>query len=200
MSAPYTCLVALAIALPASVAAQGAGSPARAIAGITPASVRQHIGVLADDSLRGRATPSPGLDAAARYVANQLRGAGLRPLGGADLLVRWPLVSRHLVPSGVRLEAHDAGATVALRYGTDFAVLPAGDTRLSTGVVRMDSLTDSAAVRGRIPLVRLPAGRWAAPAHAAMEAARRIGAPALAAVVDSTQDIAAIAPSGASMD
>jgi Zn-dependent M28 family amino/carboxypeptidase len=202
MSGSFACTVgalvaALAAIRPAPLAAQGGASPARAIAGITPVSVTRHIGVLAHDSLRGRATPSPGLDAAARYVADRLRDAGLRPLGESGLMVRWPLVDRHIVAGGVRLETAPA---VALKYGTDFAVLPAGDTRLTGDVVPMDSLTDSAAVRGRIPLVRLPPGRWAGPAHAAMATARRAGAPALLAVVDSTQDIAAIASSGATMD
>ena len=204
MTRRMVCLTALVLALDAGrsthVAAQGSASPTRAVAGITPASIKRHIGVLADDSLRGRATPSTGLEAAARYVDRRLRAAGLKPVEGPSLLVRWPLVNRRLVSDSVRLEARAGGTPSGLRYGSDFAVLPAGDTRFSGEVVRLNGLTDSSAVHGRIPLVHLPAGNWAVSAHAMMATARRAGAPALLAVADSTQDIAAIARSGATMD
>jgi len=39
---------------------------------------------LADDLLEGRGTPSPGLDVAALYLANQLRAAGWDPAVGGD--------------------------------------------------------------------------------------------------------------------
>lgn len=204
MSARTVRLVALALALGAGrsvlLMAQGAVPPVRAIRGITPAAITAHIGVLADDSLRGRATPSPGLESAARYVASRFRAAGLRPVESPSLLVRWPLVNRHLVAGGVRLEAQSGGARTAFSYGTDFAVLPAGDTRFSGEVVPVADLTDSSAVWGRIPLIHLPAGNWGASAHAMMASARRAGALALLAIPDSTQSIAAIAPSGATMD
>jgi hypothetical protein len=173
-------------------------SPPRAVAGITPGAITRHIGVLADDSLRGRATPSPGLESAARYVAERFRAAGLTPLTSSSLVVRWPLVNRHLVAGGVRLALENGGT--ALGYGSDFAVLPAGDTRFTGEVVRVTDLEDSGAVRGRVPLVHLPAGSWGASAHAMMPKARQAGALALLAIADSTQSMATIAPSGATMD
>jgi Zn-dependent M28 family amino/carboxypeptidase len=48
---------------------------------ITPDLLRHHIAVLADDSMRGRATPSPELELAARYVEAVFRRAGLTPAG-----------------------------------------------------------------------------------------------------------------------
>ena len=41
----------------------------------------RHIGVLAHDSMRGRGTPSPEIELAARYVEGAFRAAGLRPAG-----------------------------------------------------------------------------------------------------------------------
>ncbi|MCU0648253.1 MAG: M28 family peptidase [Gemmatimonadaceae bacterium] len=41
----------------------------------------QHVKVLADDSLKGRDTGSPGYYSAARYVASQFKAAGLQPAG-----------------------------------------------------------------------------------------------------------------------
>ena len=63
-------LVATLVAMPVSLAAQ---QPAEAW--------WRHVQVLANDSLKGRDTGSPGHEAAARYVAEQFRLAGLTPAG-----------------------------------------------------------------------------------------------------------------------
>jgi len=47
---------------------------------ITPFLMKQTIGYLASDSMKGRATPSAELDAAADYIAGQFRSFGLQPL------------------------------------------------------------------------------------------------------------------------
>src|SRR5947207_11141854 len=43
--------------------------------------LKADVAFLASDTLQGRATPSPGLDAAAEYIASQMRKAGLEPIG-----------------------------------------------------------------------------------------------------------------------
>jgi Peptidase family M28 len=43
--------------------------------------LKADVAFLASDTLQGRATPSPGLDAAAEYIASQFRKAGLEPVG-----------------------------------------------------------------------------------------------------------------------
>src|ERR1700742_308057 len=48
---------------------------------ISADSLRGHLSFLASDLLEGRATPSPGLDLAAEYIAAQFRRAGLEPAG-----------------------------------------------------------------------------------------------------------------------
>ncbi|HEY7860095.1 MAG TPA: M20/M25/M40 family metallo-hydrolase, partial [Gemmatimonadaceae bacterium] len=73
----------IAISTPRALAAQGApsGGAARAV----PAAARawwHDITVLADDSLRGRATGSSDYLTAARYVESEFRKAGLAPIGG----------------------------------------------------------------------------------------------------------------------
>ncbi len=40
-----------------------------------------HVQFLADDSLEGRGTGSPGFEKAANYMAEQFRAAGLEPAG-----------------------------------------------------------------------------------------------------------------------
>jgi hypothetical protein len=51
---------------------------------ITDSLLRRHIAVIADDSMRGRATPSRGLDLTAGYIAAQFARLGLRPLGDRE--------------------------------------------------------------------------------------------------------------------
>jgi peptidase M28-like protein len=80
----------------ASVSAQTAG-PSRAAATITAADVAHRIGIIADDSMMGRDTPSRGLDMTAQYVADQFQAFGLQP-GGHDggWFQRYPITRRRL--------------------------------------------------------------------------------------------------------
>ena len=55
----------------------------RALAIISPSSLRGNLSFIAADQLEGRDTPSRGLDIAALYIAAQFRRAGLQP-GGDD--------------------------------------------------------------------------------------------------------------------
>ena len=48
---------------------------------ITVDQITRDLDFLSSDALLGRATPSPGFDAAAKYIADRLKGAGLKPAG-----------------------------------------------------------------------------------------------------------------------
>ncbi|HVG29347.1 MAG TPA: M28 family peptidase [Pyrinomonadaceae bacterium] len=48
---------------------------------ITAARLREHLSVVASDAMEGRDTPSKGLDAAAKYIADDLKKLGLKPAG-----------------------------------------------------------------------------------------------------------------------
>ena len=63
------------------VSAQSTGPLTSAANTITPADVAHRIGIIADDSMMGRDTPSPGLEMTAAYVANQFKKFGLKPGG-----------------------------------------------------------------------------------------------------------------------
>jgi hypothetical protein len=61
------------------------------VATITESSVHGHLAFLASDALRGRDTPSPGLEEAAAYLAAQHRANGLEPAGDeGGYIQRWP--------------------------------------------------------------------------------------------------------------
>lgn len=65
----------------APLAAQTAAPLESAAATITASDVARHIGIIADDSMMGRDTPSKGLERTAEYVAHQFQKFGLRPGG-----------------------------------------------------------------------------------------------------------------------
>ncbi|MGK6320799.1 M28 family metallopeptidase [Sphingomonas sp. DT-204] len=70
-------LVAVLLACAATAAvAQDAAVPS-----FTPEAVRAHVEFLSDDLLEGRDTGSRGHEIAARYVASQFEGLGLKPAG-----------------------------------------------------------------------------------------------------------------------
>ena len=78
------CLRALALALlvPATVAAQRP---------TTAADVQRILYPLADDSMRGRMTASPGEAMAARFIAAEMQRIGLTPLGDSGYFQRVPI-------------------------------------------------------------------------------------------------------------
>jgi peptidase M28-like protein len=64
----------------------------RGLETITQADVKRRIGIIADDSMRGRDTPSPGLEATARYIAGEFRQFGLTPAGDSGSFIqRYPI-------------------------------------------------------------------------------------------------------------
>lgn len=76
-------LGALCLAGPSALVAQDGATVTAAVNSITPAEVKARISLLADDSMRGRYTPSPELEEVATYIAGQFRSFGLKAGGGA---------------------------------------------------------------------------------------------------------------------
>ena len=77
----------------------------RAAATITAADVAHRIGVIADDSMLGRDTPSRGLELTAAYIAGQFRRFGLKPGGDSGtFLQRYPITRRQFDAAGSRVE------------------------------------------------------------------------------------------------
>jgi hypothetical protein len=103
-----------------------AGAAARAAATITAADVQRHVTFLASDALRGRDTPSPGLEEAARYAADRFRALGFQPAGDSGTYIRrFSYDSQQLDRNLARLEMRTGGRATALHYARDYFVLPA---------------------------------------------------------------------------
>lgn len=94
-------------------------------------SLRGHVSFLASDLLEGRATPSPGLDLAAEYIAAQFRRAGLEAAGDNGYFQ----TAKYL-----QFESDLQGAKVELESGGKRVMAATGDLKIQvTGPV---SLTD----------------------------------------------------------
>ena len=98
-------LVAITVALPAAARAQRPTSPA---------AVRELLGALADDSMQGRATGTPGAARAARMIAETMRRIGLTPAGDSGFIQR----------AAVSLDSVAMPATRRVPDGTDSAGRP----------------------------------------------------------------------------
>ena len=106
----------------------------------TPAEAGRLISLIADDSLGGRYTGSPGAAKAARIIADQMARVGLEPMGDDGFLQLIPL---YAVPST------RPGGLESPRLAADFAVLdtiPAAQRRPAANVVGM--------LRGSDPALR----------------------------------------------
>jgi peptidase M28-like protein len=86
------------VTAPAGLAGQTSAMQHRAAASITPEDVAHRVGVIADDSMLGRDTPSRGLELTAQYVAEQFRRFGLRPGGDqGSWFQRYPINRKRLL-------------------------------------------------------------------------------------------------------
>src|SRR6266516_3465975 len=131
----YRLAVLLAV-LPGTAAAQRQGPAARGAASIVATDVQRRIGIIADDSMLGRATPSPQLDAVAAYVAGEFRRFG-PDSATIRITGRTPGIWR-------------AGQDVLLVQGQPPAAAAAGSAAVITGSADAAGALDSAGVTGKI--------------------------------------------------
>ncbi len=95
----------------------------RAAESITESDVRQRIGIIADDSMLGRATPSPQLEEVAAWVADQFRQAGLAPGGDSGSFIQRYGIRRLWVDSTSFVMAMGRGAHGHWLLGRESALL-----------------------------------------------------------------------------
>jgi hypothetical protein len=140
----------------------------RAAQTISPADIRRRIGIIADDSMRGRDTPSPELDKVATYLAREYRLLGLKPGGpNRSFQQRYSLDKVKVVADSSVAFVHGGGPDVTLSYGSDFVFVDnsfesgdyAGDLVLLSGPVGGAFTGDSNALAGRMLIVNRPRNR-----------------------------------------
>ena len=182
----------------AGTAAHPASPSPSASATITAADMFARIEFLASDALRGRDTPSPGLEAAAAYIVSEYRRLGLEPAGeDGTFFQRYPFGVYGLDTATVHFGTIAEGMrdNRMLVYGDDFYASPAaalsgaemGHARLAWvgrlgagGLPRVDW-------RHTAPVVRLTTTNprdVRSSISNARNAATAAGAPALVVVMD----------------
>ena len=133
------------------LAAQTASPLSRAAGSITRTDVARRIGIIADDSMMGRDTPSRGLELTAKYVADQFRSFGLKPGGDAGgWFQRYPITRRRLDLSKSSV-VFDAGAVVDSAPLTRSARVvsgPARDRAISGNAVLVGGALTPGAIAG----------------------------------------------------
>jgi hypothetical protein len=115
--APHAISAQQPVTIPAAVRA--------AAEAITAAGLGSDVAYLASDALRGRGTPSPGLDSAAAFVVRRLTALGLQPAGDDGTYLQ------HYVVRDVTLDTSATYIEVGgrrFRYGDDFIVAAFGDS------------------------------------------------------------------------
>ncbi|HET9441595.1 MAG TPA: hypothetical protein VFO52_15570, partial [Longimicrobiales bacterium] len=186
----------LLLALSAPLAAQTTTNTApigTAAATITPQDVQKRIQFLASDELRGRDTPSPGLERAAEYVAQEFKRLGLKPAGDSGTYVqRWPFKQAKLDVASLRAELR-GGTTRTLNYGQDFFLIasPRVDTvsgNLIFAGVAGDSTATAAKFNKQIATFFIPGAiptpEWEKALQAAFVSAMTGGASGLLFILD----------------
>lgn len=130
------------------------GIPAATSTVIETADIERHVRALAADSFAGRATPSPGLDRAANYIAAEFERLGLRP--GQEfksVLHDSSWFDRYPVPGYRTIDPREATMWLAmgLRHRSKGIVQDDGTTAGLVISLRLDHDVYSALDRFRLP-------------------------------------------------
>ena len=150
------------LALVLVLAVQTPASVQQAAQSITASDIRRRVGIIADDSMRGRDTPSPELDEVAQYLAREYRRLGLKPAGERGTFVqRYALDRVQIMTDSSVAFVHGAAGDATLSYGKDFAFADnafgggdyAGDAVLLRGPLRGPIGVDTAALAGKMLVV-----------------------------------------------
>ena len=143
---------------------QSPGSVQQAAQSITETDIRRRIGIIADDSMRGRDTPSPELDEVAAYIAAEYKRLGLRPAGDDNgYLQRYSLDRVQIVGDSAAIMIHGRVDTT-LKYGSDALFSGnvvesrdyAGELVLLSGPLSGSLGGDTTAVTGKMVILASP--------------------------------------------
>jgi len=147
--------------IPGLLVAQSPASVQRAVQSITPDDIRRRIAIIADDSMRGRDTPSPELEEVAAYIASEFRRIGLKPGGDNGTFLQRYAIDRVQFAADSSIAFVHGGGDATLAYGRDFVFSDnmfesgdyAGDLVLLTGTMGGGIQLDTAALAGKMLVV-----------------------------------------------
>ena len=168
-------------------------------ASITADDMRRRVTYLASDGLRGRATPSPGLDSAASYLAATYARLRLEARGDDGTFYQRYLLRTIALDTARTIFGTvlaDGSTPEMMEYGRDFFALPGGLPARGEPAVRLvyvgflrNGALPAGDYRGALPVVVIPGGyraAWTSDVVAARTAAAAAGAPGVVLIADST--------------
>lgn len=185
-------LIALALTVLITLPAIGGQTPdaispdlQKAIDHISADSLRGHLSFISSDLLEGRATPSPGLDIAAEYIAAQFRRAGLEPVGDDGYFQTATLQMAEAPLSGFSLKLAAGGETLTPSLAEVTVIGEKSITLTDEALLRIgleELSANPAAVNGKSVIIE-------APGSSPVEIALRFSAlnPRLVLIVDRTR-------------
>jgi len=140
----------------------------RAAQTISADDIRRRIGIIADDSMRGRDTPSPELDKVAQYIAGEYRRLGLKPGGDRGGFIQRYSIDRVRIRGDSSVAFVHGGAGATFKYGPDFILADnmfesgdyAGEIVLVSGPLAA-ATADTAALAGKMLVLAIPRLRGA---------------------------------------
>ena len=159
----------LTLLLVSSALMQSPAAVQRAAQTIAPEDIRRRIGIIADDSMRGRDTPSPELDEVAQYIGREYRRLGLKPGGDSGTFIQRYGLDRVQIVADSSIAFVQAASAVTLNYGKDFVFADnmfdsgdyAGELVLVAGAVSGAVTADTAAFAGKMLVLASPRLRGA---------------------------------------
>ena len=101
---------------------------------IAPQAYLDHVRYLSSDELKGRATGTPELDKAAKYIAAKFKSFGLKPVAGSYLQT-FQVTTQMKIGDGTRFAYTLDGATSALKLKEGFQVVGASSAGAFDGPV-----------------------------------------------------------------
>ena len=193
-------VAALLLVLPSPDGAHSAGAPTAnpddPSSVITAETVFNRLYFLASDGLRGRDTPSPGLDAAAAWLVSEHRRMGLEPAGEDDTFYqRWPF--RQIAPDveNATVALTGSGGTTPVLFAENGSLRGASDAPLDGDLVFVGdpwgAPPAAGSLDGQVMVVHLPGEitqPWRQRANQAAARAQEAGATASVVLVDPAMD------------
>jgi hypothetical protein len=138
--------LAVSLAVPVAFAQNGARAGAESI---TEDDVKTRVFIIADDSMGGRDTPSPGLDKTARYIAAEFKKFGLKPGGDSSTFIqRYDLSRRRLdgKASQIMLRVGSEKSVISYERDARYAGGARGGVKMSGGALLVGGALTRAAI------------------------------------------------------
>jgi acetylornithine deacetylase/succinyl-diaminopimelate desuccinylase-like protein len=139
-------VLAVVLGLPSCTALRPGVAPTDPARMVESADVHRQLYALADDSMMGRRIATPGIAKAARFIAEEMRRAGLEPAGDSGFFQRVPMATRRVEVMGRDSTRRTIETLALLGSVAELDSVPPMRQRMDVNVIGM--------IRGTDPVLR----------------------------------------------